>query len=73
MRRAALAKDWNAGCELLTEYRKLLMEHIKSHRRLTRWQRFRRAVDALLTVYRGYVMLLILTVTALILLAAYIL
>jgi hypothetical protein len=68
--RAALAQDWTAGSAHLAEFRKQLMEQVKSQRRLTRWQRGRRAVDGLLALYGGYVILVFILLAALVLLAA---
>jgi hypothetical protein len=45
--RDVVANDWSAGRTLLREYRELLKRHVKDHRRLSRWQRLRRNLDAL--------------------------
>ena len=55
--RQALARDYGAGRGLLEEYRELLMEEVKCHRRLTCWQRYRRACDAALTANVAWVIL----------------
>jgi hypothetical protein len=53
--REALARDYCAGRVLLEEYRELLMEEVKCHRKLTCWQRYRRACDAALTAHLAWV------------------
>jgi len=55
--REALSMDYNVGRRLLEEYREHLMEEVKDHRRLTRWQRGCRAADAALTAHLIWVLL----------------
>jgi hypothetical protein len=69
--REALAADHAAGRRLLDEYRELLMDEIKGHRRLNQWQRSCRVVDAALTAHRVWILLSLGLIAALILVAAW--
>jgi hypothetical protein len=69
--REALAADHAAGRRLLDEYRELLMDEIKGHRRMSHWQRSCRAVDAALTAHRVWIFLSLGLIAALILVAAW--
>jgi hypothetical protein len=69
--REALTADHAAARRLLDEYRELLMDEIKDHRRLTHWQRSCRAVDAALTANRVWIFLSLGLIATLILAAAW--
>jgi hypothetical protein len=71
--REALATDYAAGRKLLDEFREMLMDQIKGHRRLTSWQRGCRVCDAVLTAHVVWVLLGLGLVAALILVGVWIL
>jgi hypothetical protein len=68
--RDLLARDWIAGRTLLRAHGKFLCEQVKRLRRLTGWQRLRRNIDARLTEYRGWILLVLGLVGLLVLVVA---
>jgi hypothetical protein len=69
--RELLANDHDAGRQLLKEYRLLLLQQVRSHRRMPAWRRGCRAVDSVLTAQRVWVILGLVAAAVLILVAAW--
>jgi hypothetical protein len=49
LQRVALQRDWHCGRKLLRAHNAFLLDELRALRRLTRWERFRRAVRTILT------------------------
>jgi hypothetical protein len=69
--RALLARDWVSGRELLAAYRRFLRQQILVQRHLTRMQRLRRHIDALLTDHLVAVLIVLGLLAILVLIAIY--
>jgi hypothetical protein len=69
--RGLLARDWQSGRELLAAYRRFLRQQMLLQRHLSRLQRLRRRIDALLTDHFAAVMVSLGVLAILVLVAVY--